>query len=204
MNAEAAAWLVATGCPSRYAEVVTGDGLCETPALAELRGAFAAGMDFAVLAGAIGVGKSVAAAAWLLERRAACAAALSAAPSGAVAPSEIPASRGAWLHAHQLAALASFDGRAELSRVEAVPWLVLDDLGVEPLDSKGWLAAALDGLVYQRHGNRRPTVITSNLPAADFLRRYGPRVASRLAECAAVVELSGRDLRRPAEARNGA
>jgi len=195
VNAEsqaAARWLAGVGCPAVTAEDATGPGLQLTAAIERARDATAKGACFVVLSGDVGMGKSVAAATWLLERARAVA-------NGAPV-SEWPR-WGRWIHAHQLARLNDLDGRG-IGDLEACPLLVLDDLGAEFLDGKGWLSAALDSLVYQRHGNRRPSMLTTNLPAAAFLARYGGRIGSRLRECAAFVELAGVDLRRPAGARS--
>ena len=43
----------------------------------------------------------------------------------------------------------------------------------------------------QRHGHRRLTVCTTNLKASDFRARYGERVADRIRECGAFVEIAG-------------
>jgi hypothetical protein len=65
-------------------------------------------------------------------------------------------------------------------RLFAEKLLVVDDLGVEPLDAKGFGIAAITDLVDRRYDSGRKTIITTNLPMADFRARYGTGVGERL------------------------
>lgn len=71
--------------------------------------------------------------------------------------------------------------------------LVIDDLGTEMLNDR-W-HAAFDALVDMRYVKWR-TVITTNLPAAEIRPRYGDRIADRLNDAGAFVELRGASMRR--------
>lgn len=193
MNAAAqSAWLTDAGVPSKVAADAVARREAPGDALQQLRAVSGAGDVFVALSGDVGVGKSTAAAAWLLDRLAA-----EMARWGGMDVAPPPCAR--WLHAHQLARLSGLQADG-LDKLERVPWLVLDDLGVEYLDGKGWLGSAIDSLVYQRHGNARPTVLTTNLGVDEFGARYGERVRSRLRECCAFLRLAGVDLRRPPDA----
>jgi DNA replication protein DnaC len=72
--------------------------------------------------------------------------------------------------------------------------IVLDDLGCE-MPTDRWQEQ------FQRFINARQafgrTVITTNLNKADIRPRYGDRVADRLNDTAAAVELTGQSLRSP-------
>lgn len=111
------------------------------------------------------------------------------------------------LFARALAATDAFRGadgeqRALARRLAEVRLLILDDWRESTRD---WLADRLDDLVDQRYGERRPTIVTTNLPAgADlgqhvttFERRF-PRTASRLLDSdgPGLVVVNREDLRR--------
>ena len=172
--------LLKAGVIRDLADLVCAGPVDQTEAVEALRDELNAGARFVILSGGVGVGKSVAAA-WWLHRA-------------------LEMNHGAadvtWLHAHQLARLTGYDSVAQLDAVESCDFLVVDDLGLEYLDAKGWLATAIDSLVYQRHGNRRLTVCTTNLKVDEFRARYGARVADRIRQCGVFVEVAGTSLRR--------
>ena len=85
------------------------------------------------------------------------------------------------------------EGARPLVRAARAHVLVLDDLGAERVTD--WTAAAIDNLVRKRYNTERPTIITSNLSAADFRRRVGPRLLSRLAETSQAIVADGPDFR---------
>jgi DNA replication protein DnaC len=172
------ATLSSAGVPSEVARVAQSDPAM-TDSIESLRGALNDGATIVVLSGGVGVGKSVAAAWWLCRALA----------------SHDGRAWMRWVNAHHLARMASFDGHATLDDVENVDFLVLDDLGIEYLDGKGWLSSALDSIFYQRHGNRRLTVVTTNLGVRAFSARYGERVADRLRESGTFIEVSGASMR---------
>jgi len=58
--------------------------------------------------------------------------------------------------------------------------MILDDLGSEYADSKGWLTAVLDELIDVCSGRKARTIITTNLKSTEFKERYGERIISRL------------------------
>src|SRR5262249_31101876 len=107
------------------------------------------------LSGNPGVGKTIAACEWLLSRRS-----------------------GLFVKAPSLARI----DRAKVPGLLNAHALVLDDLGVEYIDAKGFLSSLLDELIDHRYDLRLPTVITTNLDAAAFKERYGARVIDRIRE----------------------
>ena len=170
--------LTDAGVVAGLAELAVDGNYTRTDALRSLDQQFDAGLCFVVLSGGVGVGKSAAAAVWLRERL--------------VAHGRIWMR---WLHAHHLARAARSDDGDQVALLEKVDFLVLDDLGTEFLDAKGWLSATLDSIVHQRHGARRPTVVTTNLDVEAFRARYGERVADRIRECGAFVHVAGGSMR---------
>lgn len=126
------------------------------------------------LSGDTGVGKTLAAAAWLLAG---------------------PVEGSLFVSAAELARWERYD-RAEMARLLGAPRLVIDDLGTEYQDAKGNFMAIFDELVNVRYTHRLPTVLTTNItdPIA-FRRRYGDRVTGRIREVGRFVVLGGIDQR---------
>jgi len=72
---------------------------------------------------------------------------------------------------------------------------VIDDFGVEYADQRGVLASIVDELIDRRYGDRRATIICTNLTATEFRKRYGDRVADRLREAGRFRVISESSLR---------
>lgn len=68
--------------------------------------------------------------------------------------------------------------------------LVVDDLGVEPLDKGGFGLTALESLISARYDGRRKTILTTNLTPADVKARLGERVWRRITEAGRWVNLA--------------
>lgn len=174
---EQLAWLRGLGVPLVEAEVAL---------VAEPRGAIlrldriSAKRPVLVLAGNPGSGKTVAAAAYLLTT--------SGPRLGRV--NCIPA---AFTTAVNFGRLWPRHGRDKerLVELEEVAELAIDDVGMEEED----IRSRLDHLIYQRAGNRRPTLLTTNLPAQMFRERYEERVWSRLEQFGSYEGLTDPDYR---------
>jgi hypothetical protein len=78
------------------------------------------------------------------------------------------------------------------------PLLVIDDLGGEYVDDKGWFVKVFNSLVDYRYGSKLKTIITSNLDAKTFKNDYGERVTDRIREAGAWTNLGGASARRRA------
>jgi DNA replication protein DnaC len=77
--------------------------------------------------------------------------------------------------------------------------LVIDDMGTEPLDEKGWALANIHALLDARYDDLTKTVITTNLPLTRFEGRYGQdggRLLGRLRESGVFVEIPDASLRK--------
>lgn len=87
------------------------------------------------------------------------------------------------------------------SDVMSAEMLVIDDLGTEPVYNNVTFEYLLL-VLSERFSHRLPTVITTNLDADDFAKRYNERICSRLFDrrVSKVIEFSGDDLRRSAAA----
>lgn len=161
------------GMPERVLRHVYDRDALETAAVLRLREAFAATPrpDIVVLSGSPGVGKTTAAGAWCVR------------------------SGGRFTTISELARLDRYDDEKwrAVSRCRA---LVIDELGNEFLDGKGFLLGAIDALVNDRYAEQLPTVITTNLGVEEFRARYGDRVADRIREAGRFVVIAGESMRR--------
>jgi hypothetical protein len=108
-----------------------------------------------VLAGPTGVGKSVEAAWWAYF----C--------------------DGRFMRATDLARADWYDERV-VAAVVGTPALVIDDVGAEYNDSKGYWRARLDEVLSTRYDDALPTVVTTNLPREAFRALVGERVWDRI------------------------
>lgn len=175
-----------TGVPLRIREIVTKPALDVT----EAREALAdIGHGIVVLSGVPGSGKTVAAAAWIRDV--------------IWAPDRVTAYQGyqgrppLFVTSHRLARWDRYDND-EMRKLLRADRLVIDDLGGEYADQKGNFAALIDEIVLERHGQRRPLVMTTNLDAALFKERYEERVADRIRESGRFVSLAAGSMRKRA------
>jgi len=162
--------LTAQGIPKRIIAVLESD-LKLTKAVRRSLEFFRAPREawVLVLSGDKGCGKSVAAGAYLQQR------ALSALTSDLTLPETK-----VWWSAVKLTRMSSFNG--DFESLLNTSMLVLDDLGVEYLDKGGHFQQRFDELMNDRYENFGRTIITTNLNAADFKKRYSERVTSRMRE----------------------
>lgn len=81
----------------------------------------------------------------------------------------------------------------ESHKLNTVSLLVVDDLGLEY--KKDFFNSRFDSLINSRHGAMLPTVITTNLNAADFKIQYSERIISRLKDWGKFVQILDKDCR---------
>jgi DNA replication protein DnaC len=153
-----------------------------------------------VLSGKAGCGKTVAAARWLLDWV-------------DVAMQKRTALRDSWNRpiqnacplfttAIKLSRSDHYDDE-KMGRLFTCHRLVLDDLGAEYLDGKGFFMSSLDEVINERYQRRLPMIVTTNLPAEDFKARYGERVADRVREAGVFVSIAESSHRKPHQLRLG-
>jgi len=86
-------------------------------------------------------------------------------------------------------------GREEtIESIMSVDFLVIDDLGTEPMLNNitiEYLFAVLN----HRSAKKLPYAVATNLTMAQLMERYGERIVSRLMDRARLVQLTGQDLR---------
>jgi DNA replication protein DnaC len=71
--------------------------------------------------------------------------------------------------------------------------LIIDDLGTELTNQ--FVSAQLFACINERHLNRKPTVISTNLSLEDLQKRYSDRVFSRITSGYICCKLTGKDIR---------
>lgn len=86
-----------------------------------------------------------------------------------------------WRTAKSLSRVQQYDSD-DMERLLLPDRLVIDDIGMEYLDAKGFLVSLIDEIVHERHRRELPTVMTANLSPAEFVGRYGQRVLDRMSE----------------------
>lgn len=85
-----------------------------------------------------------------------------------------------------------YDPGKAIDDMQTAGLLLLDDIGAAGVTP--WIAEALFAVVNDRYAWCRPTIVTSN--HADLRQLLGEQVASRLAQDAVVVPMTGPDRRR--------
>lgn len=167
--------LRAWGVPQRALEASLGR-LEQSPAIEALaQFPLSRGPCLALLMGIPGTGKTVAGA-WWLERRM------------AEASSRRDLGPPMFVTADRFSTWSAWG--PETKDAMAARALVLDDLGVDYADEKGYFRSKLDALINARYSDVLPTVMTTNLSLPDFAARVPERVMSRLREAGTMVTLT--------------
>ena len=84
-----------------------------------------------------------------------------------------------------------------INRYADVPLLILDDLGAEQAKNTEWIEDRLYQVINRRHGEMKPTIITSNLSLRQLSHRIGIRNTERVRELCGdnIIEIRGSNLR---------
>lgn len=80
-----------------------------------------------------------------------------------------------------------------LEAAESVPFLFIDDLGVE--HTSDFIKEGLFAIIDSRYQMKLPTFITTNLNLNDLGEKYGQRFVSRLKEMTVPIHFKGQDRR---------
>lgn len=179
--------LQSTGTPRRVRDVLLA-GARDTEPLLRVK-EWASDPDPAqwamVLCSTKGNGKSIAAGWWLGNSKA-----------GAGSHGDKPLRR--WWTPADLSLLDWYRGEFKAVAEMDGP-LVIDDLGSEFSDGKGFFRQQFAALIDARYREYLPTLITTNLGRAELRDRYDERVADRLREGGAVFEFKAPSMRRKGE-----
>lgn len=175
------------GIPEHHLAVIAAGEMSRTAAVE----ATEQGHTLLVLSGGAGSGKTTAACSWLHGYIADPGAWPSVDAWDGMLMAGNPKRQPLFVTAAKLSRWGRYDDAA-MARILGAQRLVLDDLGVEYLDEKGAYVSLLDELINERYAMKRPTVITTNLLADDFVRRYGERIRDRIREVGKFVNV-GRD-----------
>lgn len=164
--------LLAAGFPLRAVEAaIADDG--KSACVAFLREWNPADRCIVVLAGANGVGKTVAAAWWALHYT--------------PIPMFVRATTFARSSRYRSGDPSDGGDPGKVKWIEA-PSLVFDDVGDEEIDRRESLKTDINELVDTFYGNKKPLIITTNVPSKgtkdtpSFRQRYGARIADRIDE----------------------
>ena len=102
--------------------------------------------------------------------------------------------RAVWISAADLARVDHFSAKA-VGRFKDAPLLVVDDLGGEYNDAKGFFGSLLDEVVDARYAGKLPAIFTSNLNAKGFTDRYGERIVDRIREAGRFINCGNTSMR---------
>lgn len=171
--------LEAVGVPRKSREAALGE-LKLTSALGQVQSWSQTTRNLLILSGGVGVGKSVAAAWWMAQM--------------VVDMKPTPRTPRHWWRAMLVARRGVYSDEHEM--LYSVRGLVIDDVGTEYSDVRGFFGSTLEDVVDHRYENGLPTLLTTNMRPADFCERYGERIHDRLCECGAWIALVGRSLRK--------
>jgi hypothetical protein len=106
---------------------------------------------------------------------------------------------GRYVTADELSSLAASrdeDGVVSYRQIKKAGLLVIDDLGGEYVDDKGWFVRALNAVIDARYSACLKTVLTTNLTAQQFKATYGERIADRIRESGKWWDIGGQSVRR--------
>jgi hypothetical protein len=95
-----------------------------------------------------------------------------------------------------LAASRDEDGVVSYRQIKKAGLLVIDDLGGEYVDDKGWFVRALNAVIDARYSACLKTILTTNLTAEQFKATYGERIADRIRESGRWRDIGGQSVRR--------
>lgn len=164
--------LVEAGVPKRIRRQLLSGAVDDTTAVSRMREWAASGSWCLVLSATKGAGKSFAAGLWLWD---------SGYGSGPRSLKDPSRTLPRWWPASELMCLDGYgDEYRQVCQMHGP--LVVDDLGCEYGDAKGYFNQRLDRLIDARYREELPTLITTNLSAREFKDRYQERVADRIRE----------------------
>jgi DNA replication protein DnaC len=133
---------------------------------------------FCILAGDLGIGKTTAAAQWLMRE------AINTGNHSGIHR---------WWSSDAIGRLGAYS--REIDSICSVRYLVIDGLGFELLDGAGVFRHVFESIISARYANKRKTAITTNMTMEQFKGRYGPYVFDRTSESGAWYNITGASMR---------
>lgn len=185
--------LESAGVPTRIGDRLITGSFKATPAM-DAADSFEAGM--LVLSGTTGCGKSFAAG-WIVHRdqlEQAARKELGERDSTYWLPKCKRVDDARFVSVSALSRISQYDEES-IRGIERVRLLVIDDIGAEYSDAKGYSRSMFDALINARYADQLRTVLTTNLTGKQFKERYGERIADRIREAGRFVELDSASLR---------
>lgn len=73
--------------------------------------------------------------------------------------------------------------------------VMIDDVGIEYQDTKGFMASQIAGVMNHRHQHQRLLIVTSNMGDAELSTYFGERIVDRFSEDAILVSITGKSQR---------
>lgn len=99
---------------------------------------------------------------------------------------------GMFVAAKDIASIAANSSVTErMYQLRTAPLLVLDDVGVQYVDEKGYFYTAFNALIDERYAAALKTILTTNLSPVQFRDRYEERIARRIRECGKWFAIAG-------------
>lgn len=169
--------VAARGVPEKHLQAVYDHEPLPCDAFTAVRAFVSGSSTMLVLSGGVGVRKT-GSSCWALTQRA-----------------------GTFVKADELLRVAASKDADDVmlyKRCRGTPFLVVDDLGGEYVDDKGWAVKVLNSVLDFRYEHKLKTIITTNLDAQTFKATYQERIADRLRESGRFVSLGGVSVRRRA------
>jgi hypothetical protein len=103
-----------------------------------------------------------------------------------------------WTSSAKLARVDHYDAAA-LAQYTTCDRLVIDDLGVEFMDAKGFYLSFFNELIGDRYASQLATVLTTNCTVDEFKERYKGRVVDRVREAGRFFGCGEESLRKKQE-----
>jgi DNA replication protein DnaC len=103
-----------------------------------------------------------------------------------------------WVSSAKLARIDHYD-TAALAQYTECERLVINDLGIEYVDTKGFYLSLFNEIVDERYSSMRATVLTTNCSPDEFKERYKGRVVDRVREAGRCIGCGDASLRKSPE-----
>lgn len=166
--------VAARGVPEKHLRAIYDALPVECDALVAVRAFIASAQTMLVLSGGVGLRKTGSACWGLVQKP------------------------GVFITATELVRISASHGVEDVEawrRARNSQLLVIDDVGGEYADAKGYAVKVVNEVFDHRYSSVIKTIITTNLPVLAFRKDYGERTADRIRESGKWVTLGGKSVR---------